>query len=279
MRLNVTNLVVLAICGVVSACTPATVDVARYQDRGTPTFSYQRNSSSGGKLVFSYAEDTFAADYLRPVQFVSRGATYSQPRIIQTLEIASGKSRSRITSALIANREAHGFLVMLKSRSLNRKFCEALVNNLQFLKEETLTSLAESGPYTEFRKTFMYDVRPAEELRKIERPEQLSKDDCDEFIPNLDYGTMSLLAARIGIKTSTGGPWLVAVEPFGRWAIVFDFYQKEDDLEVALDQWTEVLQDPTAWRERNSGFFNFLLGYVGKNNHIRIVPLPPDFSK
>jgi hypothetical protein len=277
MRSNVTNLVVLAVCGVVSACTPTAVDFARYQNKSASAFSYQRSSSLEGRL--SYGEDTFAADYLRPVQLVSEGATYVQPRIVQTLEIASGKSRSQITSALIAKHEAHGFLVMLKSRSLNRKFCEALVNNLQFLKEEILTSLAETGPNTQFRKTFMYDVRAPEELRKIERPEQLSKDDCDEFIPNLDYGTMSLLAARIGIRTSTGGPWLLAVEPLGRWAIEFDFSQKGDELDAALDQWNEVLQDPAAWRERNSGFFNFLLRYVGKNNHIRIVTLPPDFSK
>jgi len=278
MRLQVASLVMILICGVASGCAPATVDVAYHIDGK----GYEAKSrASGSALGFASVEILgFQAEYIRPAQYNSSPtASADKSRVISTLEIASGRNRVSIASTLAKLREAHGFLIMQRSRSLNRKFCEALVDNLQFLSPPTLTSLAESAPETQFRRTILFDVRSLDELQKVERSDQLSKDDCDEFIPNHDYAGMNLLAVKLGIRTSSGGPWLVAVEPSARWAIVFDFAEQGDDLVAALDQWTELLQDPVSWRERNSGLVNFLMRYVGKNRHISVVPLQADFLK
>ena len=158
----------------------------------------------------------------------------------------------------------------------NKPFCEALVNNLQFISEGMRLGLAVDGGYA-FRNTIIYDARPSGELDKIERPPQLTKDDCDELVANYDYRTGGFLAALLGLRLTSGGPWLIAIDPVAHLAIGFDFAGQREKYNSVIGKWTEVLQNPTKWRNKRMSLWSYFLNFKADRPHIVILKVPSYF--
>jgi hypothetical protein len=192
----------------------------------------------------------------------------SQP--IQTFKLQSSQQRATRTST-------YGFAVMIRNRAINKPLCEALTRNLSFLSEETRRAWNAGDVPTGFRDTILYDARSQEELEKIERPETFSSSDCDEIVAHLDYPHVFTLATRLGFKFTSQGPWLIAVDPVDGYAIIYNL-AKEPDLDRAIDRWTGILQDVTAWRNRGYGYWDHLLKLFGYGPEITVVRLPRNFN-
>jgi hypothetical protein len=108
-----------------------------------------------------------------------------RPAPIQGLKIKSKdarKFRSRTSEDAGTPTEPYAFPVMLPGAESSARFCESLIKNLQFLTPEVL-ALANDIP---IRTTIFYDKRSSDDLRRIPRPSQLAKSDCDELVPNHD---------------------------------------------------------------------------------------------
>jgi hypothetical protein len=269
MGRGIANLSVVLVCGVVLSC-------AREPSTISPLDIPPLENSAD--VLLKYAQ----AEFIRPAQLTATDENTAvgrrqQERIYQALKIQSSALRAQVMKVLKDNNEPYGLLIMSDGKPLNQSFCEALVDNLQFVSEELRSALVEFVPNAKFRDTYLFDKRSPEELAAIRRPSQLSNQDCAEFLPNLDYGLMHLMALRLGIPMETGGPWLVAIDPTNRWAIIFDFSKQTDDLAGALDQWTELLRDPKYWHEKEDGFINFMLQMLEQHPKMWSVRLPNDF--
>lgn len=214
--------------------------------------------SGYGLPILGYAQVVRAQWYNPPTKFQG----------IQTLKLESASDR-HVGSTI------YGFAVMFPDRPINKAFCEALVSNLTFFSEQTRSALVAGDPNSVFYDTVLYDVRSSDALKKISRPEYLTKSDCDEIVSNFAYTAAFIKAVRLGIKPVARGPYLVAVDPVGQWVLIYDL-SEEKDLDVAIDKWTEMLQDNNAWRDHGFSFWDYVLTYFGKNPPVRVIRLPKD---
>ena len=159
MRLDFTKISLLAAYAVLSGCVAKT-------DLSVIQATFEPSNLDAVPLSF--------------VEYRPNDRAPGEPQIVETLKIQSGKiilaPQNKIS---ILNRDLYGIVVLKKDVKSNKPFCEALVNNLQFISEGMRLGLAVDGGYA-FRNTIIYDARPSGELDKIERPPQLTKDDCDE---------------------------------------------------------------------------------------------------
>jgi hypothetical protein len=171
----------------------------------------------------------------------------------------------------------YGFAVMIPNRPVNKQLCHAMVGNLSFFSEETRRALQRGDSPVGFRDTVFHDIRSQEELDKIERPPNFSKSDCDELVDHFDYQHAFRLATRLGVKFTSQGPWLIAIDPVDRYAIIYNL-AKENDLDRAIDRWTRMLQNVAAWRNRGYGYWDHLLKLFGLGPEVSVVRLPKDFN-
>jgi hypothetical protein len=204
---------------------------------------------------------------LQKTQFVP--SEVSREPTIVGLDIRSGQALSVTTS-----KEPYAFPIMLRRAAYNKKFCEVIINNLQFLKPEIMTIVKTSPIHS----TILYDGRTDAELRVIRRPAQLSQDDCEELVTNYDYDVTSALAARLGIRIDPRhGPWFVVVDPNDRSAAVIDFVGRPDKFQEGIDQAIEILHDSELWRNRPFDFRKFFLRF--SDPPIRLIRLPSNFPR
>jgi hypothetical protein len=195
------------------------------------------------------------------------------PEVVQALRLVSAQNRRRIS-------EVHGVLLMMPNRIMNEAFCQALVSNLNFFDDGLLLSFQAKYPRASLRLTYLYDSRKTEELTVIERnqrPHFFSRTDCPELVSNFDFDLSYNLLNLLKINRERDGPWLVAVDPARRRAVVFDLSRyKADELSSAIDLWTEVLQNPNRWR-RTKFFEESFVDLVIRNDPIRVIQLPDSF--
>ncbi len=266
MRLGRTSFFVFSVCGLMLGCVYDSIALA----------------SSSDLIGVPLNRAKTASVQAQPVQLNLPGSPRTP--VIQGLKIQNG-SNIRITEPKTGQRskfsavdEPYAFLVMLRRGTQNTEFCEALVRNLQFLGPEIL-ALSDAYSQPEIHGTILFDVRSNDELGKIERPSQLSKDDCEELVPNHAYDTTLFLATRLGIRIGSGGPWIIVIDPRGRSAIVFDFADQKGMFDAGIDHVTDVLQDPELWKNKSLSVWSFLSRLWSGGPPIRIIPIPPDFPR
>jgi hypothetical protein len=123
----------------------------------------------------------------------------------------------------------------------------------------------------------MYDVRTTEQLAQIPRDEYLTADDCDELVPAFNFARAARILMTLGINPGKGGPWLLAIEPGARNAIIYDLTNlKESELNRAMETWTEILY-AGDFRRSGFNFYEYIFGLFGERSRAQVIPLPKDF--